>query len=164
MKINADKSTPTYLRSAVRGALRAARTLATVVKSSRLPLRIGTMVFLAFQLVACADSVTGVRRSMDRESVDNILPAVTDARRRVASGLVDVGVRQQMTLLLSNVELGLTSDDVDAVQKNLASLDALLSAYRSKSQTDRPEVSTVYTVMSAVSRIAAPASAAAYVE
>lgn len=122
------------------------------------------MVFLAFQLVACADSVTGVRRSMDRESVDNIMPALTDARRRVASGFVDVGVRQQMTLLISNVELALTSDDVEAVQKNLASLDALLSGYRAKSQTDRPEVSTVYTVMSAVSRIASSGASAAYVE
>ena len=122
------------------------------------------MVVIAFQLVACADSVTGVRRAMDRDAVDNVMPAVTDARRRVASGLVDVGVRQQMTLLLSNVELALTSDDVDAVQKNLTALDQLLSAYRAKSQADRPEVSIVYTVMNAVSKIASPVSSPTFVE
>ena len=152
-KPNADMSTPAYLRSAVRGALCASRVL-----YSRLSPRIALGMLLAFAATACGD-VTAPGRRMDREAVNNIMPAITDARRRVASGIADVTVRQQMTIELSNMELAMRADDVDGVQKELAKVTTLMTTYGNRASGDRQEVSAVFLVLAGIQRIAAPNAA-----
>ena len=93
---------------------------------------------------------------MDRDAVENVIPAVTDARRRVASGIADVSVRQEMTITLSNVEIALRADDVAEVEKGLASVSSLMGSYSNRASADRPEISAVMLVLGAVHRISAP--------
>src|SRR5580765_2744152 len=86
-KLNAVMSTPAYLRSVIRGALRATRVI-SLAQGARLTSRIGLVALLAIQAAACSD-VTAPGRKMDRDAVENVMPAVNDARRRVASGIAD---------------------------------------------------------------------------
>ena len=110
---------------------------------------------MAMSAAACSD-VTAPGRRMDRDAVENILPAVTDARRRVASGIADVSVRQEMTVTLSDVEIALRADDVETVEKGLTSVANLMSSYGNRAPADRAEVSAVYLVLMAVQRISSP--------
>ena len=102
-KLNADMSTPAYLRSAARSALGALRCTIARFVGTRMS-RIGMALLMAISAAACSD-VTAPGQRMEREAVENIIPAVTDARRRVASVTADVAVRQEMTLTLSSVEM-----------------------------------------------------------
>jgi hypothetical protein len=153
-KLNAVMSTPAYLRSAARGALCALRVAISRFRGPTMT-RIGMAIFVAMSAAACSD-VTAPGHRMDRDAVENILPAVTDARRRVASGIADVAVRQEMTITLSNVEIALRSDDVESVEKGLTSVANLMSAYGNRASADRPEVSAVFLVLSGVQRISSP--------
>jgi hypothetical protein len=147
-KLNDDMSTPAYLRSAARGALLALR---APIRMSR----IGLAIIMAMSAVACSD-VTGPGRQLDRDAVENILPAVTDARRRVASGISDVSVRQQMTMTLSDVEVALRADDVATVVSGVTSVSTLMNSYGTRAPADRAEVSAVYLVLMAVQKISSP--------
>src|SRR5688500_3691102 len=109
-KLNADMSTPTDLRSATRGALCAARAKLAQLTAFRLSARIGFMALMALQTVACGD-MTAPGRRMDREAVESVMPAVADARRRLASGIADVTVRQQLSINLSAIEIALRGDN-----------------------------------------------------
>lgn len=154
-KPNADVSTPKHRRSLVRGALRATRAFLATLESPRLLARLGFTALLALQTVACAD-VTAPGRRMDHEGVENVLPAITDARRRVASGISDVAIRQQLTLSLSSIEIALRGDDVPAVAKGISEVTTLLSQYGPRAYADRPEITAVYLALAGVQRIATP--------
>lgn len=117
--------------------------------------RIGMAILMAMSAAACSD-VTAPGRRMDRDAVENILPAVTDARRRVAGGIADVSVRQQMTVTLSDVEIALRADDVDEVEKGLTTVATLMTTYGNRASGDRPEVSAVMLVLAGVQRISSP--------
>ena len=93
---------------------------------------------------------------MDRDAVENVMPAVTDARRRVATGIADVAVRQEMTISLSNIEIALRADDVVNVEKGLTSVSSLMTTYGNHASGDRAEVSAVLLALAAVQRISSP--------
>jgi hypothetical protein len=154
-KPNADVSTPKHLRSFVRGALRAARAFLATLESPRLLARIGFTAFLALQTVACAD-VTAPGRRLDHDGVESVLPAITDARRRVASGISDVAIRQQLTLTLSGIEIALRGDDVPAVQKGITDVTTMLAQYGPRAYADRPEISAVLLALAGAQRVATP--------
>src|SRR4051812_175479 len=147
-QLKADVSTPTYLRSAARGAHGASQAKVWVS-------RIGMAVLMAISAAACSDATAPGRR-MDRDAVENIIPAVTDARRRVASGIGDVAVRQEMTIDLSNIEIALRADDVDGVEKGLTTVSSLMGSYANRASADRADVSAVFLVLSAVQKISSP--------
>ena len=133
------------------------------LESSRLPVRIGVSALLAFQLVACSDSPTGINRKMNLDAVDNVLPAVTDARRRVAMGVLDVPVRQKLSIVLAQIELSLKSDDVVGVKRNVDELNTILSIYRVQSvSSDKADLTAIYLVMHSVLVVADPESAARF--
>jgi hypothetical protein len=160
-KLNADMSTPAYLRSATRGALRAVRVAKSLFKGMGLTPRIGLVCLLAIQAAACSD-VTAPGRRMDREAVENVIPAINDARRRVASGISDVAVRQQLTIDLSSVEIALRGDDVEAVNQGVEAVTTLMSSYAPRASADRPEISAVQLALSSVRRVASPGSAESF--
>jgi hypothetical protein len=153
-KLNAVMSTPAYLRSAIRGALRATRTTA-LLKGTRLTSRIGLVALLAIQAAACSD-VTAPGRRMDRDAVENVMPAVNDARRRVAAGIADVSVRQQLTVTLSNIEIALRADDVADVEKGMAAVQTLMASYSPRAYADRQEISAVMLALAGVQKVSAP--------
>ena len=152
-KLNAVMSTPAYLRSATRGALRAVR-VAALLSGARMS-RIGMAILMAMSAAACSDATAPGRR-MDRDAVENVLPAVTDARRRVASGIADVAVRQQMTVTLSNVEIALRADNVQEVEQGLSAVASLMGSYGNRAAADRPEVSAVMLALAAVQKVSSP--------
>jgi hypothetical protein len=119
------------------------------------------VALLAVSAAACSD-VTAPGRRMDRDQVENVMPAIVDARRRVASGIGDVAVRQQMTITLSNVEIALRSDDVETAQKGLTEVANLMSSYGTRASADRPEVSAVFLVLTSVQKITSPGTVLAY--
>jgi hypothetical protein len=123
---------------------------------TRFATRFALAALLSLQLVACSDSMTGPRRRMDRDGVENILPAVNDARRRVASGVADVSVRQQLTIALAEIEISLRADDVEGVARGMKKVGSLMTSYSAHAHGDRPEVSAVLLVMSGVERVAMP--------
>jgi hypothetical protein len=112
-------------------------------------------VLMAISAAACSDATAPGRR-MDRDAVENIIPAVTDARRRVASGFADVAVRQEMTITLSNIEIALRADDVESVEQGLTSVSSLLASYGNRASADRPEVSAVMLVLNGIQKISSP--------
>ena len=95
---------------------------------------------------------------MDREAVENVIPAINDARRRVASGISDVAVRQQLTIDLSSIEIALRGDDVESVDKGVEAVSALMSSYAPRASADRPEISAVQLALTSVRRVASPGS------
>ena len=129
---------------------------------TRFVARIALAALLSLQLVACSDSMTSPNRRMDRDGVENILPAVNDARRRLASGFADVAVRQQLTITLSEMEIALRADDVEGVEKHIKVVSDLLTQYNAHARSDRPEVSAVFLVMAGVERVAAPGAASSF--
>src|SRR4051812_11081753 len=153
-KHNADMSTPTYLRSAARAALRAARVVASRFSGAGMS-RMGMAFLMAISAAACSDATAPGRR-MDREAVENVIPSVTDARRRVAAGISDVSVRQQMTITLSNIEIALRADDVETVETGLATVSTLIGTYANHASADRAEVSAVYLALNRVQKISSP--------
>jgi hypothetical protein len=117
--------------------------------------RIGLVALLALQAAACSD-LTAPGRKMDREAVENIMPAVNDARRRVASGIADVTVRQQLTITLSSIELALRADNVDDVEAGIQKVSTILDSYTPKARADRPEISAIFLALAGVQRVANP--------
>jgi hypothetical protein len=153
-KLNAVMSTPAYLRSAIRGALHAAR-VTSLRQGTKLTSRIGLVALLVIQAAACSD-VTAPGRRMDRDAVENVMPAVNDARRRVASGIADVAVRQQLTITLSNIEIALRADDVADVEKGVSAVQALMASYGPRAYADRQEISAVLLALAGVQKVATP--------
>src|SRR6185436_8272938 len=150
----ADMSTPTYLLSAARKALRASRVVASHFSGARMS-RMGMALLMAISAAACSDATAPGRR-MDRDAVENVIPSVTDARRRVAAGFADVAVRQQMTISLSNIEIALRADDVEGVETGLSSVSSLIGAYANRASADRAEVSAVFLALNRVQKISSP--------
>jgi hypothetical protein len=129
---------------------------------TRFVARIAIAALLSLQLVACSDSMTAPNRRMDRDAVENILPAINDARRRIASGFADVAVRQQLTITLAEIEIALRADDVDGVEKNMKAVANLMTQYSAHARSDRPEVTAVFLVMAGVERVATPGAASSF--
>ena len=125
------------------------------LESPRLFAKVAFVVVMALQAVACSDATAPGRR-MDHVGVENVLPAVTDARRRVASGISDVAVRQQLTLSLSAIEISLRGDDVPSVEKSVTEIKTLLAEYGPRAYADRPEITAVMLALAGVQRIATP--------
>jgi hypothetical protein len=144
---HADLPTPANLPPALRGF----RAALSFLKAPRIIM----VVLMAFSATACSD-VTAPGRMMDREAVENVMPSVNDARRRVASGIADVAVRQQLTITLSNLEIALRADDVDGVTKGMAAVETLLNSYSPRAHADRQEISAVMLVLAGVGRVASP--------
>src|SRR5690349_5224086 len=153
-KLNADMSTPAYLGSAARRAHRALRVIISRFTGATMS-RISLALFMTISVAACSD-VTAPGRILDPSAVENVIPAVTDARRRVASGIADVAVRQEMTISLSNIEIALRADDVASVEKGLTSVSSLMTTYGNHASGDRAEVSAVLLALSAVQRVSSP--------
>ena len=93
---------------------------------------------------------------MDRESVEHVIPAVNDARRRVVSGISDVAVRQQLTISLSSIEISLRSDDVEGVEAGILKVQALLSNYSPRAFADRQEISAIQLALAGAQRVSSP--------
>jgi hypothetical protein len=122
-----------------------------VLRQSR-PTRLGFVGLSFLSMTACAD-LTGPR-SVDQVAIDNVMPAVTDARFRLASGVVNIPSRQQVTVALSNLELALRSGDTEKSRARLGEVTKLLETYRSKASTaDAADISAIYLALHVVSDV-----------
>ena len=124
----------------------------TPSRRTRLATRLGFVGLSVLSMTACAD-MTGPR-SVDQQAVDNVMPAVVDARFRLASGVVNVPARQQVTIALSNLELALRSGDSEKSRTRLSEATKLLETYRAKASTaDAADISAIYLALHAVSDV-----------
>src|SRR3954471_16574697 len=98
-----DMSTPTLLRSDAHVQRVAGHTLLSRLR------RFTTFRFVAFafallELGACSDSLTSPNRAIDRERLNAVMPALTDGRHRLASGITSISTRQTVQLDLAQLE------------------------------------------------------------
>lgn len=134
--------------SNVRRALGASR-------RKQLPAKLALVGLSFFSMTACAD-LTGPR-SVDQQAIDNVLPAVSDARFRLASGVVNISSRQQVIVALSNLELALRSGDSEKSRTRLSEVTKLLDTYRAKSSSaDAADISAIYLALHVVSDVVSP--------
>jgi hypothetical protein len=129
-----------------------------VLRSSRrkgLAIRLAFVGLSFFSMTACAD-MTGPR-SVDQQAIDNVMPAVTDARFRLATGVTNIASRQQVVLALSNLELALRSGDPDKSRARLNDVNGLVNAYRAKAlAADAADISAIVLTLHAVSDVVGP--------
>jgi hypothetical protein len=134
-----------------------------VLRSSRRNRLVMNLAFVGLSfasMTACADA-TGPR-SADRQAIDNVMPAVTDARFRLASGVTNIASRQQVVLSLSNLELALRTGDTEKSRTRLNEVTKSLEAYRAKASVgDAADISAMYLMLHAVSEIVGPGIVAA---
>jgi len=116
------------------------------------------LVGLSFlSMTACTD-MTGPK-SADQQAIDNLMPAVTDARFRLAGGVGDIAARQQVILAMSNLELALRAGDISKTRSRLGEVTTLLNAYRAKtSASDAADISAMFLTLHAVSEVVQPSS------
>lgn len=129
-------------------------------RRNRLAMRLALVGLSFLSMTACAD-MTGPR-SVDQQAVDNVMPAVTDARFRLATGVTNITSRQQVIVALSNLELALRSGDSEKSRTRLTEVTKLLEAYRGRAlPADAADISAIYLTLHAVSDVVGPGLVAA---
>ena len=81
------------------------------------------------------------------------MPAVTDARLRLTSGLNNFSLRQHVILDLSDLENALRSGDAQRARFQVKALAGLLADARAQSSVDGADVSAIYIMLQNVSKI-----------
>ena len=107
-------------------------------------------------LAACGESATGpTQSSIDRVAAARVVPAVTDARVRIALGIENEAVRDRVRHDLLELESALTNGDGDKARFHLRVLATVTSDYKAQqgsATTDCAEISAVELMMIAVTR------------
>ena len=112
-----------------------------------------TMAMMA--LAACGESPTGPRQSIDRVAAERVVPAVTDARVRLAAGIDNAVVRDRLRHDLAELEGALMNGDGNKVRFHLRIVETVTSDYREQegtTTTDGPEICAVQLMVTAVRR------------
>ena len=140
-------------------AAAAVRGLRSASRARRASLQFGLLVSLV-GLGACSD-LTSPNRALNRAAVDSLMPSVTDARLRVATGITNFTVRQKVTVALSSLEIALKSDNAQHAHDNIATITDLLSGYRAQTPSgDGADISAIFLTLNAASVIVDAGNAA----
>lgn len=113
------------------------------------------LVTAMLALAACGESATAPRQSsIDRVAAARVVPAVTDARIRLALGIENAAVRDRLRHDLTELESALTNGDGDKARFHLRVIGTVTSDYRTQLgsiTTDDAEISAIELMMVAVS-------------
>lgn len=113
------------------------------------------LVTAMLALAACGESATAPRQSsIDRVAAARVVPAVTDARIRLALGIENAAVRDRLGHDLTELESALTNGDGDKARFHLRVIGTVTSDYRTQLgsiTTDDAEISAIELMMVAVS-------------
>jgi hypothetical protein len=106
-------------------------------------------------LAACADSPTGLQ-SMDPDVVAEVMPAVVDARIRVASRLDDPSMRERFRVEILTLETSLAGNNVPQARISVNNIGDALNSYRASigsASPDAADLSAIELMLSAVAPV-----------
>ena len=114
------------------------------------------LVTAMMALAACGESATAPEQSsIDRVAAARVVPAVTDARIRLALGIENTVVRERLHHDLMALESALTNGDGAKARFHLRVIGTVTSDYRAQQgsmRTDGAEISAIELMMIAVTR------------
>lgn len=114
------------------------------------------LVTAMMALAACGESATGPGpSSIDRVAAARVVPAVTDARIRVALGIENSVVRDRVRHDLTELEAALQNGDGDKARFHLRVISTVTSDYRAQqgaTTTDGAEICAIDLMMIAVTK------------
>lgn len=106
-------------------------------------------------LAACGDSPTAPQ-SMDPDAVADVMPAVVDARVRVAMRLADASLRERLRLEILTLETALAGNNVPQARISVNAIGDLLTSHRASiasASSDAADVSAIDLMLSAVAPV-----------
>jgi hypothetical protein len=131
-------------------------TTATQFQSVLSARRAFILVTAMMALAACGESATAPRPpSIDLVAAARVMPAVTDARIRLALGIENTVVRDRVRHDLTQLEAALTSGDGEKARFHLRVIGTVTSDYRAQQgsiTTDGAEICAIDLMTIAVSR------------
>jgi hypothetical protein len=89
----------------------------------------GVAIMALLTLAACSDGVTAPR-TLDPAAVALVMPSVIDARQRIATGLDDPSMRQQMRLAIQTLETALRENNVRQAGASIDHIGEALNSHR----------------------------------
>lgn len=89
----------------------------------------GVALLALLTLAACGDAITAPR-TLDPAAVALVMPSVIDARQRVAMGLDDPSIRQQMRLEIQTLETALRENNVRQASASVDHIGDALNTHR----------------------------------
>ena len=107
-------------------------------------------------LGACSDMTAPNSSGIDQSAVSDVMPALTDARVRISTGLRTIAVRQKVTLALADLDFALRTGNRQTALTDVRSLTSTLNDYRSQVISDGADVTAIMLMLQAVSRIVDP--------
>jgi hypothetical protein len=129
--------------------------LSTVLNVSR-RIQIAACGILLFA-GACSDSpLAPQQQSLDRVAAARIVPAVTDARVRLAAGVENLAIRERLVHDLSGLESALQYGDGSRARFHVGVLATVVREYRAQQgavTTDGADVTGVVLMLHAVSQV-----------
>jgi hypothetical protein len=113
------------------------------------------LLFGLVALAACGESATAPQQSIDRIAAARVMPAVTDARVRLAVGIDNAAVRERMTHDLMELESALLNGDGQKARFHVRVLGTVIADYRAQQRnltTDGADVTAIVLMLHAVSQ------------
>jgi hypothetical protein len=89
-------------------------------------------------LAACGDSPTAPQ-SMDPAAVAEVMPAVVDARTRIAMRLADPSMRERLRLEILALETSLAGNNVPLARISVNNIGDALNSYRAATGSASPD-------------------------
>jgi hypothetical protein len=105
-------------------------------------------------LAACGDSPTAPQ-SMDPDAVAEVMPAVVDARIRVAMRLDDPSMRERFRVEILTLETSLAGNNVPQARISVNNIGDALNAYRASgvASPDAADLGAIELMLSAVAPV-----------
>lgn len=106
-------------------------------------------------LTACSDVVAPPKVSMDRVAAARLMPAVTDARLRLAAGIDNAAIRERVVYDLTELEVALSNGDANGTQFRVRLVSSVLADYKAQpgSSVDKADVTGILLAMNAVNHL-----------
>jgi hypothetical protein len=154
--------TPTeVLHSAFRTATAPLGAVRSSSRRGALNTHVGVIGLCLIALTACSNRLTAPSGGIDRDAVARVMPAVTDARVRLTSGLGNVPIRQQVILELSDLELALRSGDAMRAQSLVQQVTSVVTDPRTQSSfIEGADKSAIFLMLQTVSEVVGPGNSA----
>ncbi len=110
---------------------------------------------ILFTLAACSDAPTAPRRTLDATAVGRVMPAVVDARLRIAPAIENMSVRDRVAHDLGELESAMTNGDGTDARFRARLIGSVLKDYRSQQSatTDGADVTAIMLMLNAVAPV-----------
>lgn len=114
---------------------------------------VGSTVIVA--LAACSDAPTAPRRTIDAATIARVMPAIVDARLRIAPAIENTSVRDRVAHDLTELESAMTTGDGSNARFHARLIGSLLKDYRAQQSNgaDGADVTAIMLMLNVVSPV-----------